>query len=161
MTRLLCFILFYLSINFVSAQVNNKISNSDVQDNKSYNWVVEYPDNTHLPFTNLEIQKLEYIYGDQLKKYVLDKPSRVKDTKHIFRNRIFIGKKSLTSEVKYPLLSSVNLFNIYNKNLVRPHFDKEKFNPFIYNFNFGSKSELIYRVDNSDYIIVIKSKFHR
>ena len=39
----------------------------------------------------------------------------------------------------------------------RPHFDKETFNPFIYNFNFGSKSELIYRVDNSDYIIIIKS----
>jgi len=96
-----------------------------------------------------------------LKKYVLDKPSRVKDIKHILRNRIFIGKKSLTPQVKYPLLSTVKLFNIYNKNLIKPHFDKETFNPLIYNFNFGSKSELIYRVDNSDYIIIIKSKFRR
>jgi hypothetical protein len=102
---------------------------------------------------------LKYVYANNLKKYVLDKPAISIHIKNIFRNRIFIGKKSLYSEVKYPLLSSVDLFNIYNKNLIRPPFDKEKFNPFIYNFNFGSKSELIYRVDNSDYIIIIKSRY--
>ena len=102
---------------------------------------------------------LKYVYANNLKKYVLDKPAIVKDIKHILRNRIFIGKKSSTPQVKYPLLSTVKLFNIYNKNLIRPDFDKETFNPFVYNFNFGSKSELIYRVDNSDYIIIIKSRY--
>jgi hypothetical protein len=160
MKKINFFIILYFSINLVFSQHNN-FSNKSSSEKNSYNWIVDYPDNIRLPFTSLEIQKLKYIYGDQLKKYVLDKPSRVKDIKHIFRNRIFIGKKSLTPQVKYPLLSSVKLFNIYNKNLSRPHFDKETFNPFIYNFNFGSKSELIYRVDNSDYIIIIKSKFRR
>ena len=161
MSKINFIIIFYFSINLVFAQENNNLLSVDINKKYSYNWVIEHPKNIELPFTNLEIQKLEYVYGDKLKKYVLDKPSIVNDIKHIFRNRIFIGRKSLTPRVKYPLLSSVNLFNIYNKNLIRPPFDKETFNPFIYNFNFGSKSELIYRVDNSDYIIIIKSKFRR
>jgi len=161
MSKINLFFIFYLSINLGFTQQNNSLLIDNSSKNNSYNWIVDYPENIRIPFTNLEIQKLKYVYGDKLQKYVLDKPSIVNDIKHIFRNRIFIGRKSLTPRVKYPLLSSVNIFNIYNKNLIRPPFDKETFNPFIYNFNFGSKSELIYRVDNSDYIIIIKSKFRR
>ena len=160
MTRLVCFILFYLSINLVSGQVDNKISNSDVQLNDSYNWVIDYPDNTNLPFTNSEIINLKYVYLENLKKQILDKPSRVLDIKDIFRNRVFIQKEVVKDISNYRLLSSVPVFNIFNKAMEVPYFNEEDFNPLVYNFNFNSKSRLIYRVDNTQYLIIIKSKFN-
>ena len=45
MTRLLCFILFHLSINFVLGQENNKTFNSSGVINLFQSWVpIEYPD---------------------------------------------------------------------------------------------------------------------
>ena len=160
MTRPVCFILFYLSINFVSGQVNNKISNLDIQVNDSYNWVINYPDNTNLPFTNSEIKKLEYVYLEHLKKQILDKPSRILDVKHIFRNRVLIQKEDVKNISNYPLLSTVPVFDIFNKSMKIPVFTVEDFNPLVYNFNFNSKSRLIYRVDNTQHLIIIKSKFN-
>ena len=71
-----------------------------------------------LPFTNLEIQKLEYVYGDKLKKYVLDKPSRVKDIKHIFRNRVLVQNEDVKDISNYPLLSSVPVFDVFNNKMI-------------------------------------------
>ena len=160
MTRPVCFILFYLSINLVSGQVDNKISKSNVQVNDPSNWVIDYPVNTNLPFTNSEIINLKYVYLENLKKQILDKPSRVLDVKHIFRNRVFIQKEVIKDISNYPLLSSVPVFNIFNKAMEVPMFIVESFNPLVYNFNFNSKSRLIYRVDNTQYLIIIKSKFN-
>ena len=69
MKKINFFIILCFSINLVFSQHNN-FSNKSSSENNSYNWIVDYPDNIRLPFTNLEIQKLKYIYGDQLKKYV-------------------------------------------------------------------------------------------
>jgi hypothetical protein len=95
-----------------------------------------------------------------LKKYVLDKPSRVLDIKHIFRNRIVVLNEDIKDIANYPLLSTVSVFDVFNNLIETPLFNKETFNPLIYNFNFNSKSRLIYRVDNTNYLIVIKSKFN-
>ena len=160
MIRLVCFILFYFSFNFVSSQKNNKIYFSNSQLINSNNWVIDYPDNTKLPFTSSEIKKLEYVYLDNLKKQILNKPSRVLDFKHIFRNRIFIQKEEVKDISKYPLLSTVPLFNIFNEAIEIPVFIVKDFNPFVYNFNFNSKFRLIYRVDNTKYLVIIKSKFN-
>lgn len=154
------FILFF-SINLVFTQQNNKLLKDSSSKNNSYNWVVDYPENIRLPFTNLEIQKLKYVYGDKLQKYVLDKPSRVKDIKHIFRNRVVIQNEDVKDISNYPLLSSVPVFDSFNNLVQFPLFDKVTFNPLIFNFNFNSKRRLIYRVDNTNYLIIIKSKFRR
>ena len=159
MKKINFFIILCFSINLVFSQHNN-FSNKSSSENNSYNWIVDYPDNIRLPFTNLEIQKLKYIYGDQLKKYVLDKPSRVKDIKHILRNRVVIQNEDVKDISNYPLLSTVSIFDVFNNSIQFPLFDKENFNPLIYNFNFNSKTRLIYRVDNTNYLIVIKSKFN-
>jgi hypothetical protein len=151
--------ILYIAYFFLFNFINQDIFNTNNLDNYRYSWKINYPENCNLPFSDSELKMLQYVYAENLKNHVLDKPAISIHIKHIFRNRIFIGKKSSNSQVKYPLLSSVDLFNIHNKNLIRHPFDKEKFNPFIYNFNFGSKSELIYRVDNSDYIIIIKSRY--
>lgn len=160
MVRLLCFIIFYLTINFVNSQINNEAYNSNSQLISSNNWVIDYPDNTKLPFTISEIKKLEYVYLENLKMQILNKPSRVLDFKHIFRNRIFIQKEEIKDISNYPLLSTVPVFNIFNETMQIPSFIAEDFNPFVYNFNFNSKSRLIYRVDNTQYLVIIKSKFN-
>lgn len=159
MKKINFFIILCFSINLVFSQHNN-FSNKSSSENNSYNWIVDYPDNIRLPFTNLEIQKLKYIYGDQLKKYVLDKPSRVKDIKHILRNRVGIQNEEVKDISNYPLLSTVSIFDVFNNSIQFPLFNKDNFNPLIYNFNFNSKTRLIYRVDNTNYLIVIKSKFN-
>ena len=159
MKKINFFIILCFSINLVFSQHNN-FSSENSNENNSYNWIVDYPDNIRLPFTNLEIQKLKYIYGDKLKKYVLDKPSRVKDIKHIFRNRVVVQSEEVKDISTYPLLSTISVFDVFNNSIQFPLFDKENFNPLIYNFNFNSKTRLIYRVDNTNYLIVIKSKFN-
>ena len=159
MKKINFFIILCFSINLVFSQHNN-FSNKSSSEKNSYNWIVDYPDNIRLPFTNLEIQKLKYIYGDQLKKYVLDKPSRVKDIKHILRNRVVIQNEEVKDISNYPLLSTISVFDVFNNSIQFPLFNKDNFNPLIYNFNFNSKTRLIYRVDNTNYLIVIKSKFN-
>lgn len=160
MSKITFLSIFYFSISFVFTQENNNLLIVDSKKNRSYNWVVDYPKNVHLPFTNLETHKLKYVYGINLKKYVLDKPSRVLDIKHIFRNRIVILNEDIKDIANYPLLSTVSVFDVFNNLIETPLFNKETFNPLIYNFNFNSKSRLIYRVDNTNYLIVIKSKFN-
>ena len=160
MSKINFIIIFYFSINLVSAQENNNLLSVDINKKNSYNCVVDHPKNIQLPFTNLEIQKLEYVYGDKLKKYVLDKPSRVNDIKHIFRNSVLIQNEDVKDISNYPLLSSVPVFDVFNNKMIIPTFNKDSFNPLIYNFNFNSKRRLIYRVDNTNYLIVIKSKFN-
>jgi len=160
MSKINFIIIFYFSINLVFSQENNNLKSVDINKKYSYNWVVDHPKNIQLPFTNLEIQKLEYVYGDKLKKYVLDKPSRVKDIKHIFRNRVLVQNEDVKDISNYPLLSSVPVFDVFNNKIIAPSFNKGSFNPLVYNFNFNSKRRLIYRVDNTNYLIVIKSKFN-
>ena len=160
MSKITFLSIFYFSISFVFTQENNNLLIVDSKKNRSYNCVVDYPKNVHLPFTNLETHKLKYVYGINLKKYVLDKPSRVLDIKHIFRNRIVILNEDIKDIANYPLLSTVSVFDVFNNLIETPLFNKETFNPLIYNFNFNSKSRLIYRVDNTNYLIVIKSKFN-
>ena len=160
MSKINLFFIFYLSINLGFTQKNNSLLIDNSSKNNSYDWIVDYPENIRLPFTNLEIQKLKYVYGDKLQKYVLDKPSRVNDIKHIFRNRVVIQNEDVKDISNYPLLSSVPVFDAFNNLIQSPLFDIVTFNPLIFNFNFNSKRRLIYRVDNTNYLIIIKSKFN-
>lgn len=73
-------------------------------------------------------------------------------------SRISVKTKPITEGENYTLLSSLVLLNKYNPDLKRDDsrtFDPESFNALKYNFNFFPKQEVIYRVDNTPYIIVI------
>jgi len=58
---------------------------------------------------------------------------------------------------KFDLLSSVELSNKYNPNLKRDYSitKTDLFNPLKYNFPMHSKNQMMYRIDNTDYIIII------
>jgi hypothetical protein len=137
------------------------VVNTYNSDNYNYSWKVNYSENCFLPFTDSEIAMLNDVFVDNLDTYVLDKPNRALDIKDILRNRVNIYKEEIKDISNYPLLSSVGLFNIFNNNETPPVFDKDNFNPLIYNFEFGSKSRQVYRVDNTNYLIIINSKFSK
>jgi len=104
---------------------------------------------------------LKEVYQDKLDKYILSQPHRVKGFKHLLRNRLVIKKMpSLKKQDdKYTLLSDVDLFDSYNKNLKRDKsFDINTFNPLKYNLEFFRVGSVIYKIDNTEYYIVIKSQ---
>ncbi len=122
--------------------------------------VVNYNDNVNAPLTMKERNQLKEVYGDKLQQYVLNRPQRLKDIKNILRNRIEIKMISnIKDQKRCPLLSEVPLFNYYVKSLARDiSFNPQNFNPLKYNFEFYSIGSYMYRVDNTNYFIIIKSQ---
>lgn len=104
--------------------------------------------------------RIQEVYADKTQELVVNRPSRLVYLNDILQNRVII--ETMVNEVgdKFPKLSQVELLNKYNPVLSREAvFNPETFNPLKYNFEFFSKSDVIYRVDNTDYVIIIKSQF--
>ena len=148
-------IIFFFSI-VIFSNIGVVIAQNDFK--KHNEWITHYPSNVDLPFSKLELNKLEEAYGQNLNDQILDRTIRVKDIKDILRNRIHIYQENIKDVSIVPLLSNVPIFNIYNHRLNRPVFNRNNFNPLLYNFNFFSKTKQIYRVDNTNYLIVIKPR---
>ena len=114
--------------------------------------------NLKAPLTPKEEALIKEVYQDQFNSQVLNNAERLRNIKDILRNRVEIQQiADFPKEVK--MLSEVTIFNKYNTQLSRKRFDKDNFNPLSYNFDFFSNSTQIYRVDNTDYYIVIKSQY--
>ena len=147
--------IFFLSI-LVFSNIGAIIAQNDFK--KHDKWITHYPSNVEAPFSNDELIKLEAAYGDELQNQILRRPIRVKDIKDILRNRVFIYQENIKDLSKTPLLSEITIFNIYNHKSNRPIFRENDFNPLLYNLNFFSKAKQTYRVDNTNYLIVIKPR---
>jgi len=148
-------IIFFFSI-VIFSNIGVVIAQND--SNSQQTWITQYPSNVELPLSHDERIKLDNAYGSELKNQILDRPIRVKDIKDILRNRIDIYQENIKDVSTIPLLSNVPIFNIYNHKLNRPVFNRNNFNPLLYNFNFFLKTKQIYRVDNTNYLIVIKPR---
>jgi len=137
-------VVVFLSISFLTnAQTSNAIN---------------YKANIKAPLTNKENVQLQEVFGDKLQNYVLNNSQRLKDIKNLLRNRVSVVElPNFKKEVT--LLSEIPLFNNYNKNLRIKRFNKDTFNPLKYNFDFYSNSTKIYKVDRTNYYIVIKSQY--
>lgn len=121
--------------------------------------IVKYNDNVNAPFTAKELAQIKEVYGENLQKLVLDRPQRVKDVKNILRNRVEI-KQLKPEEIKdCPALSEVPLFNNYVSTLKRDlNFNPTEFNPLKYQFHFYGTGASMYKVDGTNYYIIIKSQ---
>lgn len=79
--------------------------------------------------------------------------------KELFENRITYVKgdaEKLDMDSSLAMLSEVPMYNDYNRGLSRDaSFDPLRFNPFKYKFDYYSADKLIYRVDGSEYLIII------
>ena len=101
--------------------------------------------------------KIQEVYGDKTQQIVQNEPERIIALNDLLDNRIKIVVSPVKGEDKYTKLSSVELLNKYNLNLKRDEgFDPNNFNALKYNMNFFNSQAVVYRVDNTDYIIVIK-----
>ena len=121
---------------------------------------VVYDYNIDAPLTPNELKQIEEVYGDHTEEDVLSKPQRLKDIKHILRNRVEIIKAPGKDLSSFTNLSTIPLFNAYNKALSRDVIlNPSTFNPLKYQFNFYSRDgQKTFRFDNSEYLIVIKSQ---
>lgn len=148
--------LFMFCLCFLN--VNNSFSQSKATTQPLT--LVKYGANVEAPLNNNELKQLQEVYGEKLEEYVLSKPQRLKDIKHLLRNRIEIKMISNPRDQKKSiLLSEVPLFNYYVKDLKRDtSFNPQSFNPLKYLLNFYSRESHMYRVDNTNYFILVKSQ---
>jgi hypothetical protein len=99
------------------------------------------------------------VYTQSGKDFIKPESRRYAYFKDLYQNRIKFVKndaKKLTLDSRLVKLSSVPLYDTYNKGIMRDaSFDPLQFNPFKYNIDFYSSKKLIYWIDNSDYLLVI------
>jgi len=122
------------------------------QEKKTNSWITEYPNNIALPLTNLEIKKIEAAFQDELYlNRIYSSKSLITDIKDILRNRVSIELENIKDISHLPLLSSLNF-------KVKTKFDLRNFNPLLYDFDFQSKTQKMFRVDDTNYVIIVKPK---
>jgi hypothetical protein len=103
--------------------------------------------------------KILEVYGDKTQEIIQNDPERIKVLNDLLMNRIKILESPAVGEDKYTKLSTVPLQNKYNPDLKRDIvFDPANFNPLKYGMNFFTSEVQIYRVDNTDYLIVIEQQ---
>ena len=147
--KLLFFLSLFLSISgfFVYAQNQKDLKTP----------IVSFKNNVNLPLSNEEKELIREVYQKEY-NLITENLERLRFIKNLVRNRVEVRVlNDFPKQVK--LLSEVPLFNKYNAELRRKRFDKDDFNPLSYNFDFYSKTTQIYRVDNTNYYIIIKSQY--
>ncbi|MCK0108856.1 hypothetical protein MWU58_06095 [Flavobacteriaceae bacterium S0825] len=147
--------LLFISIIFLSCNVGT--ANAQSVSNGYGSKTIVFNPNVKAPLNGAEKGMLTEVYGETLQKNVLDNPERLRSIKNILRNRVEILKMSHYPK-DYKLLSQIPLFNKYNSSLKREVFSKSTFNSLKYNFDFYAKQTQVFRVDNTNYYIVIKSQ---
>ncbi|WCO02429.1 hypothetical protein [Psychroserpens ponticola] len=151
---------FLLPLAFIFSvlTVNTSFSQSS-QKQKPLQHVV-YNSNVDAPLTSIELKQIKEVYGEHAEEDILSKPQRLKDVKHILRNRVEVIEHLGKDLSSFTNLSTVPLFNHYNKTLNRDAlYNASTFNPLKYQFNFYSREgSKTYRFDNSPYLIIIKSQ---
>ena len=135
---LLLSLFFLISIHNIESQ------------NKNYNsWTIEFNENVYSPLNDIEIKYILEAYGESTYKRILNINPLLLNIKDILRNRVEILKK------KYDKNEEIKKLSLVKKTNSNPIFDINDFNPLLYDFDFESKKNQIYRVDNTDYLINI------
>ncbi len=151
--RILYFLLVVFSLNAFNSEAQNQ--------RKQALTLVKYKENVKAPLNAAETKMLQEVFSNRLNEYVLNNPQRLKDFKHLLRNRIEIRSmpELVGNNDKYQTLSQVGLMNSYNENLkLDTTYNPSTFNPLKYNLKFFGKGGAIYRIDNTNYFIIIKSQ---
>lgn len=96
------------------------------------------------------------VFKDKADELVLKSDSRRLEIITEFLNRCEVMERPDLVGKNFQLLSVVALNNKYNSELkFDTYYNPNHFNPLKYNFNMSSKEVLMYRIDNSNYIIKI------
>ena len=112
------------------------------------------------PLSAKELSNLQEVFGNHLHERILSRPNMLTEIKDVLRNRVQIVKFDDPQDQKScQLLSDVPLYLAYNRDLKRDRrFDPSTFNPLKYAFNYRLKGASMYRVDRTNYFIIIKAR---
>lgn len=147
--KLLYILLLLFAVNVFTSEAQNKKEKALTQ--------VKFNENTNAPLTTMEMSILTEAYGESLEALVLSKSQRLKDLKHLLRNRIQIVDAKNKEVSHFPLMSSQPTFKYYKKSFSKNIlYQGLNFNPLQFNLNFYSKEATTYRIDNTNYILIIK-----
>lgn len=143
------FVILFIPVSLVSQTVEYKYTLP----------LVKYGENVNLPLTQKELNQIIEVYGDDAEKEVLSRPQRLKDIKHLLRNRIEFKMLPEGNLKPFRLLSEIPLFNFYVTTLKRDLvFNPENFNPLKYNIEYFSTIGTTIKIDNTNYYLIIKSQ---
>ena len=110
----------------------------------------------HSAAQNVEA-KIQEVYADKTQELVLNDHERHALLIDLLQNRLKVMESQPNTKENYIKLSEIALLNKYNPALTRDaSFDPENFNPLKYNLNFFPKTTTAYRIDNTNYIIIIQ-----
>ena len=147
--KLLYVLLVLFSVNVLTSEAQNASEKALTQ--------VQFDDNVNAPLTSMEMTILTEAYGENLESLILSKPQRLKDVKHLLRNRLQIVNAKNKDLSTFPLVSSQSVFKYYKKSFSENVlYQGINFNPLQFNLNFYSKKATTYRIDNTNYILIIK-----
>lgn len=112
---------------------------------------------TTTPLTPEEIaNRIAYVHGND---FVLNNPTLVTALGKVMTDRIEYQTVLLDPVEKYTLLSSMPLLSKVNPTIQGAdfsNFNLNSFNPLVYNLDFFSDRTQVFRIDNTNYIMVIK-----
>lgn len=100
--------------------------------------------------------RVAYVHGSD---FVMNNPTLVTAFGNVMSNRIEYSISPQIADEKYPLLSSFPLMAKANPTIQGAdfaNFNLSAFNPLVYNLEFFSDKTQVIRIDNTDYIMVIK-----
>ncbi|MCX7745112.1 MAG: hypothetical protein N2167_11160 [Flavobacteriales bacterium] len=102
-------------------------------------------------------EKIMNVYGTKQSDFFINNPDLYSFFENLLVNRIEYLYEPYQVGEKYPKLSTIPLNNKYNPALTRDeNFDLNTFNPLKYQLNFYSKNIQVYRIDNTEYLLIIK-----
>lgn len=106
--------------------------------------------------------KIKEVYATYYEEIFSNDKQLLINLNNLLENRIQYIKESefnnlyKDSKAKIVLLSTVPLFNKFNKDLSRDKiFNKETFNPLKYNLKFYSQSLVAYKIDDTEWLLII------
>ena len=107
-----------------------------------------------------ELSNLHEVFGVHLQDHILNRPNMLAEIKDVLRNRVQIVQlKNPADQKATSMLSEVALYTAYNPDIERDkRFDPSTFNPLKYAFNYRLSGASMYRVDQTDYFIIIKPR---
>lgn len=103
--------------------------------------------------------KIQEFLGNKTNEIAQNEPYRIAALTDLLDNRIKIVESPIVGEDKYVKVFSLGLMDKYNPDMKRDLvFDINTFNPLKYNMNFFTSETQVYRIDNTNYIIVIEKQ---
>lgn len=103
--------------------------------------------------------RIREVFANKTDEYFAANPNVLNAYNDLLQNRINLIISPIIGDDKYPKLSEVPLLNKYNPDLKRDLvFDPLTFNVLKYSLNFFTNTTSVYRVDNTDYLVIIKGQ---